>query len=73
MYTKRKTIEFGLLAISLASLLTLGGCRKGQGDVAAQEAPPPANVIPGVDVTLFAVEHPEQYPIVTAVQYQASS
>src|SRR5580704_10103051 len=73
MYTKRKTIEFGLLAISLASLLTLGGCGKGQEDLAAQEAPPPANVIPGVDVTLFAVEHPEQYPIVTAVQYQAPS
>ena len=73
MYTKRNKIEFGFLAISLASLLTLGGCGKGQGDLAAQEAPPPANVIPGVDVTLFAVEHPEQYPIVTAVQYQAPS
>ena len=30
-------------------------------------------IIPGVDVTLFAVEHPEQYPIVTATQYQAPS
>ena len=73
MDTHRKKIEFGLLAISLSSLLALGGCGKGQGDVSAQEAPPPANVIPGVDVTLFAVAHPEQYPIVTAVPYQAPS
>ena len=30
-------------------------------------------MIPGVDVTFFAVEHPEQYPIVTATQYLAPS
>ena len=30
-------------------------------------------MILGVDVTYFAVEHPEQYPIVTATQYQAPS
>jgi cobalt-zinc-cadmium efflux system membrane fusion protein len=30
-------------------------------------------VIPGVDVTFFAVEHPERYPIVTATEYQAPS
>lgn len=73
MFTKRVELKVGLLAISLASLLALGGCGKGQGDVSAQEAPPPANIIPGVDVTLFAVDHPEQYPIVTATQYQAPS
>jgi membrane fusion protein, heavy metal efflux system len=61
------------LLISLVFLLAVSGCGKGQGDVAAQEAPPPANIIPGVDVTLFAVEHPEQYPIVTATQYVAPS
>ena len=73
MFMKRRMLELGLLTASLASLLALGGCGKGQGDVAAQEAPPPANVIPGVDVTLFAVEHPEQYPIMTATRYQAPS
>jgi cobalt-zinc-cadmium efflux system membrane fusion protein len=73
MFMKTKKMEFGLLAITMASLLALAGCGKGQGDVAAQEAPPPAQIIPGVDVTLFAVEHPEQYPIATAMQYQAPS
>jgi cobalt-zinc-cadmium efflux system membrane fusion protein len=73
MFIKIRFSKLGLLAISLASLLALSGCGKGQGDVAAQEAPPQANIIPGVDVTLFAVEHPEQYPIVTAAQYSAPS
>jgi len=73
MNMKIKKLEFGLLAISLASLLALGGCGKGQGDVAAQEAPPPQQVIQGVDVTLFSVEHPEQYPPITATRYDAPS
>ena len=70
-----KIKDFGtcLLLLSLTSLSALTGCGKGQGDVAAQEAPPPATVIPGVDVTNFAVDHPEQYPIVTATRYQAPS
>ncbi len=63
----------GIYILLISSLLALGGCGKQQGDVAAQEAPPPARVIPGVDVTSFSVEHPEQYPIVAATQYEAPS
>ncbi|MGA2050535.1 MAG: efflux RND transporter periplasmic adaptor subunit [Terracidiphilus sp.] len=37
------------------------------------EAPPPAKVVAGVDVSLFAVEHPEQYPIVASTEYEAPS
>jgi cobalt-zinc-cadmium efflux system membrane fusion protein len=73
MFRKRKNEEFGLLAISIATLLSLGGCGNGQGDVAAQEAPPPQQVIQGVDVTLFSVDHPEQYPPATATRYEAPS
>ena len=70
-----KIRDFGsyFLLLTVVSLLGLSGCGKGQGDVAAQEAPPPATVIPGVDVTLFSVEHPEQYPPVTAIRYEAPS
>ncbi len=39
----------------------------------AGSAASPATVVQGVDVTDFAVEHPEQYPIVAATQYQAPS
>jgi cobalt-zinc-cadmium efflux system membrane fusion protein len=49
----------------------MSGC--GSKDNVAAEAPPPAHVIPGVDVSDFAVEHPEQYPFATATQYQAPS
>jgi len=73
MRMKMNYSELGLFAISIATLLGLGGCGKSQGNVEAQEAPPPAQIIPGVDVTLFAVEHPEQYPIVTATRYDAPS
>src|SRR5208283_729415 len=67
---KRKSLESCLPLFSLLTILTLSGCSKVHGDDAA-EAPPPPKVIPGVDVTFFSVEHPEQYPIVTATQYQA--
>jgi len=37
------------------------------------EAPPPTRVIPGIDVSHFAMEHPERYPLATAAAYQAPS
>jgi cobalt-zinc-cadmium efflux system membrane fusion protein len=68
-----KKLDLGVLAISLGSLLALGGCGKQQGDVSAQEAPPPQQIVQGVDVSLFAVPNPEQYPPVTATRYDAPS
>src|SRR5580692_4262040 len=67
-----KAKEFALFLAALSSLLAVSGCGTAHGDE-AQEAPPPATVVQGVDVTDFAVEHPEQYPIVAATQYQAPS
>jgi cobalt-zinc-cadmium efflux system membrane fusion protein len=58
--------------VLIASLTCMAGCHGDQADAAA-EAPPPAKVVSGVDVTFFAVEHPEQYPITTATEYQAPS
>ncbi len=55
----------------LVWVLIVAGCRTRE-DVAA-EAPPPATVIPGVDVSHFAVDHPERYPLATADQYLAPS
>jgi len=69
---KSKAKEIVLLLAAATLPLRLAGCGPAHGD-AAQEAPPPATIIPGVDVTNFAVEHPEQYPIVIAGQYQAAS
>jgi cobalt-zinc-cadmium efflux system membrane fusion protein len=61
------------LLMAAASLpLTLLGCGEAHGDP-AQEAPPPQNIVQGVDVTDFAVDHPEQYPVVAATRYVAPS
>jgi cobalt-zinc-cadmium efflux system membrane fusion protein len=67
-----KNFRSGVLLSCAVSLLVLGGCGSPQ-NKDAEEAPPPATVIPGVDLADFAVENPEQYPIVTAALYSAPS
>lgn len=69
---KSKAMGFALLSLALIATLVMSGCKSDKVNAAA-EAPPPAKVIPGVDVTFFAVEHPEWYPIATATEYQAPS
>ena len=69
---KNKALGFSLLPIALAASLTFAGCKSEKVNADA-EAPPPAKVISGVDVSFFAVEHPERYPIVTATEYRAPS
>jgi cobalt-zinc-cadmium efflux system membrane fusion protein len=68
---KSKGLRISLLLVSIASLLTLAGCNRAHGDTAA-EAPPPANVVPGADVSLLTVDNPEQYPLVAAVAHAAA-
>ena len=69
---KSKAMKFAIVPIAIAVSLAMNGCKSKTADAAA-EAPPPANVISGVDPSFFAVEHPELYPIVTATEYQAPS
>ncbi len=59
---KHKGLKVGLVVIAICLTLTLGGCSRAHGDPAA-EAPPPAKVIPDVDVNLLTVDHPEQFPL----------
>jgi cobalt-zinc-cadmium efflux system membrane fusion protein len=61
-----KNRTFGLLPASLAVLLALAGCKKAHDGNAAEGAPPPASVVPDVDVSLFRVDHPEQFPLTEA-------
>ncbi len=60
-----------LFVLSLAALLALVGCTA-HADPAA-EAPPPANIVPGTDPALFTVDHPEQFPLETAVARPSNS
>jgi cobalt-zinc-cadmium efflux system membrane fusion protein len=69
---KSIVVVSGLALMTMAASLTLSGC-KGEKVNADAEAPPPAKIVPGVDVSFFAVEHPEQYPIAQSVEYQAPS
>src|SRR5208282_4178091 len=64
---------FSLLAdiFFLAVALSLAGCGETKADPKA-EAPPPATVEPDMDANNFKVEHPEQFPLVKAVEYKAA-
>jgi cobalt-zinc-cadmium efflux system membrane fusion protein len=58
-------------AILLALALFLTGCNEGKADPKA-EAPPPATVEPDLDANNFKVDHPEQFPLVTATEHKAA-
>src|SRR5580700_8034648 len=67
-----KTTGVGIAVLLISVAMGAYGCGEAKGDP-AQEAPPRANIVQGVDVTDFAVDHPEQYPLVTATRYEAPS
>jgi membrane fusion protein, heavy metal efflux system len=56
----------------LVSPLILGGCKAQQADAEA-EAPPAAHVTPDFDVSSFTVDHPEHFPLATAIEHDAPS
>jgi len=55
----------------VALTLALAGCGENKADPKA-EAPPPAVVEPDLDANNFKVDHPEQFPLVTAVEHKAA-
>jgi membrane fusion protein, heavy metal efflux system len=69
-----KTRLSGLLlaaTLCLPMSLLLLGCNEGNADPKA-ESPPPATVEPDMDANNFKVDHPEQFPLVTAVEHKAA-
>ena len=62
---ERNVWKIGLLIAFVPSLLLLDGCGGARADTRA-EAPPSAKIVPGFDVSVFSVEHPEQFPVATA-------
>ena len=61
-------LHIGVALLSICAFLS--GCNNAQGNPAA-EAPPAATVVPDVNVTLFSVDRPEQFPLATAAAYSA--
>ena len=59
-------------SLLLASTLLLAGCGGSKADPKA-EAPPAAKVEHEEDANVFQVEHPEQFPVATAVEHVSTS
>jgi cobalt-zinc-cadmium efflux system membrane fusion protein len=66
-----RCFQISLLVIFAASMLTLAGC--GRMQTQGDGAPPAAQVVPAVDLGLFSVEHPEQFPLATATARAGTS
>jgi cobalt-zinc-cadmium efflux system membrane fusion protein len=64
--------RFGTITCLLASGLLLAGCGEGKGDPKA-EAPPAAKVEHEQDANVFKVDHPEQFPLFTAIVHTATT
>jgi cobalt-zinc-cadmium efflux system membrane fusion protein len=58
------------LAMAVVATLTLAGCGSGKGDP-RWEAPPPAQV-EEQDLNMIQVDHPEQFPLVAAIENDAT-
>jgi membrane fusion protein, heavy metal efflux system len=59
-----------VLVVCMFGTLVLSGCSSGKADPKA-EAPPAASVEPDLDANNFKVDHPDQFPLATAVAYKA--
>jgi cobalt-zinc-cadmium efflux system membrane fusion protein len=69
---KTKAANSILMATACLVLsLLLVGCKESKADPNA-EAPPKAVVEPDFDANNFKVDHPEQFPLATAVEYKAA-
>ncbi|MGA2354357.1 MAG: efflux RND transporter periplasmic adaptor subunit [Terriglobales bacterium] len=70
---RRAVRPYAILAAAVLVVLLslLAGCSEGKGDPKS-EAPPTATVLPDLDANNFKVDHPEQFPIVAAVEYKAA-
>ena len=60
-----------ILFLCAAVTLIATGCSSGRANP-RQEAPPPTTVEPELDANNFRVDHPERFPLATAVSYQSS-
>ncbi len=63
------------IALGLALVVFLTGCEKkvsAQEDLKASTGPAPVVVVPDLDANNFKVDHPEQFPLVTAEEHIAA-
>ena len=68
---KKRYLPYAKAGLCLALASLLAGCNEGKADPKAA-APPPANVQADLDANNFKVDHPELFPLATAVEYKAA-
>jgi cobalt-zinc-cadmium efflux system membrane fusion protein len=59
--------------LALAAIVVCQACHSVHADDTDKGLPPPAKVVPMVDLALFTVDHPEQYPLATADERSTTS
>src|SRR5260370_3217641 len=69
---RSSSIKINLLALFLLSWLGLAGCGE-KGGYPKAEAPPPVTVEHEQDLNVVQVDHPEQFPLATAVAHETRS
>jgi len=69
---RRGFLAYGLAVSAIPALLSLSGCSKVQAD-AGKVGGVKTKIVPDVDLTLFSVDHPEQFPLVTATEHESTS
>jgi cobalt-zinc-cadmium efflux system membrane fusion protein len=67
----RWVFRFLMLTACVVLVAVLAGCNEGKADPKA-ETPPAAAVEPDLDANNFKVDHPEQFPLVAAVEHKAA-
>jgi cobalt-zinc-cadmium efflux system membrane fusion protein len=67
-----RRVVFYSTALTFSLALIFAGCGQSKGDPKA-EAPPPANVESEQDLNVFQVDHPDQFPLATAVPHEYTS
>jgi len=63
--------SFTATALGLALASFLAACNDGKADPKA-EAPPAATVEPDMDANNFKVDHPDQFPLATAIEHKSA-
>jgi cobalt-zinc-cadmium efflux system membrane fusion protein len=68
---KNRYFKYAGAGLCLTLAFLLAGCNEGKADPKA-EAPPAASVQPDMDANNFKVDHPELFPVATAIEYKAA-
>jgi membrane fusion protein, heavy metal efflux system len=64
--------ECRTFVLAVVATLFVTGCGSGKEDLRAQ-APPPAQVEHEQDLNVIQIDHPEQFPVVAAIEHEAAS